>query len=59
MDSKKMYISAEEIMEITGMGRSTAFAAVAKMNKELAEMGKYTVRGKVPRRFFQEKFYLG
>lgn len=58
MDSKKMYISAEEITEITGMGRSSAFAAVAKMNKELEAMGKYIVRGKVPRRFFQEKFYL-
>lgn len=58
MDNKKMYIDAKEVMEITGMGRSTAFTAVARMNKELAEMGKYTVRGKVPRRFFQEKFYL-
>lgn len=58
MDSKKMYISAEEIMEITGMGRSSAFAAIAKMNKELESMGKYVVRGKVPRHFFMEKFYL-
>jgi sugar-specific transcriptional regulator TrmB len=54
---RAQFITAEEVAEVMGVGRSKAYEIVRDMNKELKEMGYLTVRGKCPIRYFQQKFY--
>ena len=51
------YISANEIMEILGIGRSKAYEVVRQMNEELEAAGYNVIKGKVPVRYFQKKYY--
>ena len=43
------YITANEIMEILGVGRSKAY--------EIEHAGYNIIKGKVPVRYFQKKYY--
>lgn len=51
------YITANEIMEILGVGRSKAYEIVRAMNEELKSAGYNVIKGKVPVRYFQKKYY--
>ena len=44
-------------MEVLGVGRSKAYGIVRELNQELEESGYNVIRGKVPIRYFQKKFY--
>lgn len=57
MQVKVSYITANEIMEILGVGRSKAYEIVRTMNGELEEAGYNVIKGKVPVRYFQKKYY--
>ena len=48
-------MTVEEVMEAAGVGRNTAYQIIKKLNAELEAMGKITFRGRVNRRFFEEK----
>ena len=60
MDEKKgtTYLSMEDVQEICGIKSNKAYKIIHTLNLELAKMGKITIAGKIPRRFFEEKFYL-
>lgn len=51
------YITANEIMEILGVGRSKAYEIMRVMNEELEQAGYNIIKGKVPVRYFQKKYY--
>ncbi len=51
------YITASEIMGILGIGRSKAYEIVRQMNEELEKAGYNVIKGKVPVRYFQKKYY--
>lgn len=51
------YITAGEIMGILGIGRSKAYEIVRQMNEELEKAGYNIIKGKVPVRYFQKKYY--
>ena len=57
MQIKVSYITANEIMEILGIGRSKAYDVVREMNQELENAGYNVIKGKVPVRYFQKKYY--
>ena len=57
MQVKVSYITANDIMEVLGVGRSKAYDIVRELNQELEESGYNVIRGKVPIRYFQKKFY--
>lgn len=57
MQVKVSYITANDIMEVLGVGRSKAYGIVWELNQELEESGYNVIRGKVPIRYFQKKFY--
>ena len=57
MQVKVSYITANDIMEVLGVGRSKAYGIVREPNQELEESGYNVIRGKVPIRYFQKKFY--
>ena len=48
-------MSVKEVMEAAGVGKNTAYQIIKKLNAELEAMGKLTFRGRVNRRFFEEK----
>ena len=51
------YITANEIMGILGIGQSKAYEIVRQMNEELEKAGYNVIKGKVPVRYFQKKYY--
>ena len=48
-------MTVEEVMEEAGVGKNTAYQIIKKLNAELESMGKLTFRGRVNRRYFEEK----
>jgi len=46
----------EEVMQAAGVGKNTAYQIIKKLNAELDAMGKLTFRGRVNRKFFEERF---
>ena len=57
MQIKVSYITANEIMEILGIGRSKAYDIVREMNQELENAGYNVIKGNVPVRYFQKRYY--
>lgn len=51
------YNTANEIIEILGVGRSKAYEIVCVMNEELEHAGYNVIKGKVPVRYFLKKYY--
>lgn len=47
METEKQYFTAKDVMQVLGVGRSTAYSIIKQCNKELKELGKITIRGKV------------
>lgn len=56
---KKAYITASELSELLGISVSRAYRLIHDMNKELANEGYLTVSGRVPTRYFEERWYSG
>lgn len=48
-------MTVEEVMAEAGVGKNTAYQIIKQLNAELEAMGKLTFRGRVNRRFFEEK----
>jgi sugar-specific transcriptional regulator TrmB len=53
----KQYMDAQEVAEALGVSRSKAYVIIKQLNDELQKKGFLTVRGKVSRKFFQERTY--
>ena len=51
------FITANEVAEVMGISRTKAYQIVRAMNKELKEMGYFTIAGKCPIQYFKQKFY--
>lgn len=50
-------LGAKEIMRITGRGETWCYSLIRKLNKELKDKGYLVIRGKVPEKYFKERFY--
>ena len=48
-------MTVEDVMAEAGIGRNAAYQLIKKLNTELETMGKVTFRGRVNRRFFEER----
>ncbi len=55
--STETFISPEEIMEVLGVSRTTAYKFIAQLNNELESRNFIVVNGKVSRKYFNERFY--
>lgn len=53
----KMYVTADEVAELLGVSRGYAYKVIRGLNDELKAKGFRVISGKVPRKYFQEKFY--
>ncbi|WMM24087.1 DNA-binding protein [Tissierella sp. MB52-C2] len=48
----------EDVMRILRLSKSKSYKVMQNMNKELKEKGYFTIAGRVPKKYFQEKFYF-
>ena len=55
--SKKMYVTTEEAAEMLGVSTGYAYKIIRGLNEELKVKGYRTICGKVPTKYFKEKFY--
>ena len=53
----KMYVTADEAAQILGVSRGYAYKIIRGLNNELKEKGYRVISGKVPKKYFEEKFY--
>lgn len=51
------FYRVEDIMALLGVSKSKAYKIMQQLNKELCKKGFITVAGKVPKKYFCEKFY--
>ena len=58
MDEKPMFVTVDEVVNVLGVCQSKAYRIIQNLNKELDEKGYITVRGKVSRRYFEERVAL-
>ncbi len=50
-------IGVEDVKKILGVGENRAYSIIRQLNKELAKKGFLTIRGKIPRKYLEERFY--
>lgn len=55
----KYYLTAPEGAEILGVSNGKAYDVIRNLNKELQQGGYITVSGKVPTKYFNQKFWGG
>lgn len=55
--NKNMYVTAHEVAEVLGVSEGYAYKVIRSLNDELKEKGFRVISGRVPTRFFEEKFY--
>ena len=52
----KSYLSAQDVMEITGCSKRKAYYIIASLNKELAQRGAFYLTGKVNKAYFMKRW---
>lgn len=52
---EKMFLKASEIANIMCTSKATAYSIIRKLNAELDKKGMITIRGKVSRKYFEER----
>ena len=57
MSSQRRFLSATDVIEITGLSKSAPYLLIKLLNIELEEKGYLTVRGKVINTYFYERFF--
>lgn len=55
--SNCLYYTALEVAEILGVSRGKAYKIVKELNEELKSAGYIIVAGRVPKKYFCEKYY--
>ncbi|MFU0824783.1 transcriptional regulator [Clostridium sp.] len=51
------YLTVTDVRRILGISASKAYVIIRQLNNELKEKGYIVVAGKVPKKFFMEKYY--
>lgn len=54
---KQMYLNADEVADILGVAKSTAYGIIRQWNKELKAQNYFTVAGKIPSSYLYERCY--
>lgn len=57
ISTREAFIDAKEVGQILGVGMTKAYAVIKACNAELDAKGYYTMRGKCPRKYFEQKIY--
>ena len=57
-NNEKIMLTAAEVAEILQIKESRAYSIIRQMNAELAAKGKLVLRGRVNRRYFEQKISI-
>lgn len=52
---EQMMYTADDVAAMLQVSKSKAYQVIASLNKELKDLGKLTVRGKINKRYFEKK----
>lgn len=52
-------VYVNEIAEVLGVAKETAYKIIKGLNEELSKQGYVTVAGRLPRKFWEDRFYGG
>lgn len=55
--NEKRYYTALEVGKMIGVGRTSAYSIVKKLNKELSDKGYLVVDGKISKDYFESKYF--
>ena len=55
--NNKIYLTAAELAEMLGISRGHSYKLIQKMNAELSAKGYIVVAGKVPVKYFEERYF--
>lgn len=56
-NNEELFYTVEDVINILNVSRSTAYREIKKLNDELKKKGYITICGKVPIKFFRERWY--
>jgi len=56
-ETTKIYYSAEDVSEMLGISVGHSYKIIRSLNKELKAKGFIVVSGKLPIKYFEEKYY--
>lgn len=59
MERRETMVYADEVAAVLGVAKETAYKIIRNLNKDLEAKGYITVSGRLPRRFWEDKFYGG
>ncbi|MBQ6886066.1 MAG: hypothetical protein IJN54_00930 [Lachnospiraceae bacterium] len=57
IEIEKVFYSATDIVEMLDVSRATAYKLIRQMNNELQASGYIILQGKVPKAYFNQKWY--
>ena len=52
-----IYYTAADVQQMLGISRTKAYMLIKELNGELGDKGYIVITGKIPKKFFAEKFY--
>ena len=55
--TEKIYLDADEIVELLGVSKGFAYKIIRELNNELRSWNYITIAGKIPVKYFKEKYY--
>ena len=56
-DMNEKFLEVRDVMQILGISRSAAYKLMRQINSELEKKGYIVIRGKVSRKYFEERIY--
>lgn len=56
-NATRRFMTAKDVAEFMDVSVPTAYKIIQQLNAELKKMGFITIAGKVPRKYFESKFY--
>lgn len=56
-DMNEKFLEVGDVMQILGISRSAAYKLMRQINSELEKKGYIVIRGKVSRKYFEERIY--
>lgn len=55
MEGRVKFLSAKEVADMAKISETSAYRLIKKLNEELEKKGKITIKGKISKRYFEEK----
>ena len=52
------FYTANDVAVILGVSRATAYRIIDDLNRQLEKMNKITLRGKISKKYFNERLYV-